>query len=83
MQKATVANKEISDKVLGELKNLINTQNGDYIKTSDYSANPVYTYNEKKRVLDKYEVSNRVIVHTKSIDKVGKMIDSAIGGIWR
>ena len=79
MQKATVANKEISDKVLGELKNLINTQNGDYIKTSDYSANPVYTYNEKKRVLDKYEVSNRVIVHTKSIDKVGKMIDSAIG----
>jgi len=78
MQKATVENKEISDRVLGELKTLINTQNGDYIKTSDYSANPVYTYNEKKRVLDKYEVSNRVIVHTKSIDKVGKMIDKAI-----
>lgn len=78
MQKATVENKEISDRVLAELKNLINVQNGDYIKTSDYSANPVYIYNDKKRVLDKYEVSNRVIVHTKSIDKVGKMIDKAI-----
>ena len=78
MQKATVENKNISEKVLNELKAMINAQNGDYIKTSDFSANPIYVYKDKKRVLDKYEVSNRVIVHTKSIDKVGKMIDNAI-----
>lgn len=78
MQKATLANKEIADGVLAELKALINTQNGDFIKTSDFSANPIYVYRDKKQVLDKYEVSNRVIVHTKSIDKVGKMIDKAI-----
>ncbi len=78
MQKATQANKEISDKVFAELKSMINTQNGDYIKTSDFNASPIYNYVNSKRVFEKYQVSNRVIVHTKSIDKVGKMIDSAI-----
>lgn len=78
MQKATQANKEISDKVYAQLKVLINAQNGDYIKTADFNASPVYSYSNNKRTLDKYEVSNRVIVHTKAIDKVGKMIDSAI-----
>ena len=78
MQKVTQENKNISDKVLADLKAMINTQNGDYIKTADFSANPVYIYKDKKNVLDRYEVSNRVIVHTKAIDKVGKMIDNAI-----
>ena len=78
MQKATLANKEISDKVYAELKSMIDTQKGDYIKTSDFSANPIYSYSNSKKNFEKYEVSNRVIVHTKSIDKVGKMIDNAI-----
>ena len=78
MQKATNANKEISDKVYAELKALINPASGDYIKTSDFSATPVYSYSNNKRTLDKYEVSNRVVVHTKSVDKIGKMIDKAV-----
>jgi uncharacterized protein YggE len=78
MQKATLLNKEISDKVFAQLKSMIDTQKGDYIKTSDFSANPAYSYLNSKKNFEKYEVSNRVIVHTKSIDKVGKMIDSAI-----
>ena len=78
MQKATLANKEISDKVFAELKAMIDSTKGDYIKTSDFSANPVYSYVNSKRTFEKFEVSNRVIVHTKSIDKVGKMIDNAI-----
>lgn len=78
MQKATALNKEISDKVLTELKSLIEKNNGDHIKTSDFSAHPVYTYVNSKKIFDKYEVSNRVIVHTKSINKVGLMIDKAI-----
>jgi len=78
MQKATTQNKEISDKIYTELKSMLNTQNGDYIKTADFNASPVYTYSGNKRNLDKYEVSNRVIVHTKSLDKVGTMIDRAI-----
>lgn len=78
MQKATLQNKEISDKVMAELKSMINPANGDFIKTSDFSASPVYSYSGNKRTLDKYQVSNSVIVHTKSIDKVGAMIDKAI-----
>lgn len=78
MQKATAANKEISDKVYANLKAMINPAVGDYIKTSDFNASPVYTYSGQKRNLDKYEVSNRVIVHTKSIDKLGVMIDNAL-----
>lgn len=78
MQNATLANKEISEKVLSTLKSLINTENGDYIKTSDFNATPLYVYNNSKRTFDKYQVSNRVLVHTKSIDNVGKMIDKAI-----
>ena len=78
IQKATVQNKENSDKVLAVLKSMLNTQNGDFIKTSNFNASPVYTYNGNKKTLEKYEVSNRVIVHTKAIDKVGSMIDKAI-----
>lgn len=78
MQNATLENKKVSNKVLSELKAMINTSNGDFIKTSDFNASPVYTYVNSKKTFDKYEVSNRVIVHTKSIDKVGAMIDKAI-----
>lgn len=78
MQKATLMNKEISDKVLSQIKGLINTNDGDYIKTSNFNASPIYTYSGNKKNLDKYEVSNRVIVHTKNIEKVGAMIDRAI-----
>ena len=78
MQNATLENKKISDKVFLELKSMINTNNGDYIKTSDFSAQPVYSYVNSKKNFEKYEVFNRVIIHTKSIDKVGLMIDKAI-----
>ncbi len=78
MQKATLQNKEISEKVIASLKSMINTSNGDYIKTANFSAQPIYNYNGNKKTLDKYQVSNSVIVHTKSIDKVGSMIDSSI-----
>lgn len=78
MQKATLQNKEISDKVIAALKSMINTSNGDYIKTSDFNASPIYNYNGNKRTLDKYQVSNSVIIHTKNIDKVGAMIDKSI-----
>lgn len=78
IQKATAANKEISDKIYTMLKGMLNTANGDFVKTSGFNASPMYTYSGNKRILDRYEVSNRVTVHTKSIDKVGTMIDKAI-----
>lgn len=79
LQKATAKNKEISDNIYTALKGMINAQNGDYVKTADFSATPVYSYSGSKRNFDKYEVSNNVIVHTKSIEKAGEIIDKAIG----
>ena len=78
MQKASLMNKDISEKVYNILKEMINTSNGDYIKTSNFNASPVYIYKDKKQILDKYQVSNRVTVHTKAIDKLGGMIDKSI-----
>lgn len=57
---------------------MINTADGDYIKTSDFNASPIYSYSGSRRTLDKYQVSNSIIIHTKSIEKVGAMIDKAI-----
>lgn len=78
MQKATLQNKEISEQVIATLKSMIDTSKGDYIKTADFSATPMYSYSGNKRNFDKYQVSNSVVVHTKSIDKIGTMIDKAI-----
>lgn len=78
MQKATLQNKEISEQVIATLKSMIDTSKGDYIKTADFSATPIYSYFGNKRNFDKYQVSNSVVVHTKSIDKIGTMIDKSI-----
>lgn len=78
MQKATLQNKEVSDKVFAAIKAMIKTENGDYVKTSNFNASPVYSYSGNKKNFDKYEVSNTIIVNTKSINKVGEIIDKAI-----
>lgn len=78
MQEAVRKNKEITDKVYAYLKSQITSANGDYIKTSNYSASPSYVYNNNKRILDKYEVSNSIIVHTTSIDKIAEIIDKSL-----
>lgn len=78
MQKATQLNKDISDNLFVVLTQMIDKKQGDYIKTSDFNANPIYSYVNSKKTFQKYEVSNRVLVHTKSINNVGEMIDKAI-----
>ena len=78
MQKATLENKEISEKVYEAMKAMMNSANSDYVRTANFRANPIYIYSNSKKTLDKYQVSNTIIIHTKSIDKVGEMIDKAI-----
>ena len=78
MQIAATKNKEISGKIYEYLKSNINTNNGDYIKTANYSAQPIYTWCGNKKELNKYEVSNNIIVHTKSLDKIGTFIDKSL-----
>ncbi len=78
MQLATQQNKELSEKLYDAMKLMINEVNGDYVKTSDFSAQPVYHYLNSKKTFEKYQVSNRIIVQTKSVDRAGEIIDKAI-----
>lgn len=78
LSNAIKQNKEISDKIYAYLKGSIDTTKGDYLKTSNFSANPTYNYSGGKRVFNKYEVSNNIIVHTKNIDKIGVFIDKSL-----
>ena len=78
LQKATEENKLISDRVYTELSKMINKDNGDFIKTTNYNAAPIYNYKNNKKNLVRYEVSNSIVVHTKAIKDAGKMIDKAI-----
>ena len=78
MQVAVSKNKEISGKVYEFLKSNINTSNGDYVKTANYSAQPVYTWNSGKRDFNRFDVSNNIIVHTKGIEKIGELIDKSL-----
>lgn len=78
MQTASAKNKEISNKIYDYLKSNITPSNGDFIKTSNYSASPTYIYKDGKRIFEKYEVTNNIIVHTKTLDKVSTLIDQSI-----
>ncbi len=78
MQKAMTDNNEISQNILKGLKDSIKTEDGDYIKTADFRADSLYKYNGSKRAFDKYQVTNNVVVHTKSINAIPTIIEKAI-----
>lgn len=78
LQKATEQNKLISDKIYAALSSMTDKNNGDYVKTANFNASPIYNYKNNKKDLIKYEVNNNIIVHTKAIKDAGKMIDKAI-----
>lgn len=78
LQKASADNKVAADAVYSSLKALINPEKGDYIKTANFRANPEYVYVKEKRVFDKYVVSNEIVVNTKNINLVAKLVDTAI-----
>ena len=77
-QVAADENKKISLNVQKKVKSLLNTQNGDYVMTSNYSLSPRNEYKNGKTVFDKYVAVNTITVYTKSLDKVSLIVDSAI-----
>lgn len=78
LEKASSENKEISNKIYEQFRYLINKADGDFIKTTNYSARPVYRYLNGKQNLDKYEVTNTILVHTKNTSNAGSYIDKAL-----
>lgn len=77
LQKARDENKIIANKVYSCLKSLLGSE--DYIKTSNYCARPQYIWTkDNQKIFDKYIVTNTVVVRTKKIELVSKLIDTAI-----
>ena len=77
-QIAIKENKDNSEKLYNALKTAINTNRGDYIKTSNYSVRPNYEYNSRgKKNLKGYTVTNSVIVFVKDTSAVAKFINIA------
>jgi uncharacterized protein YggE len=80
VSQATQANNRTSGSVIKALKTVIDKARGDEIKTSSYSVNPKYEYDntEKKNRLVGYTVTNQITVKTDNTQVVGKLIDTAI-----
>lgn len=79
VSQAMQKNKISADKVISVLKELISNAEGDTIKTSSFSLQPLYEFDKSagKNRLVGYRVTNQVTVRSAKIADVGKFIDSA------
>lgn len=75
-EKAVEANKKDATNIYAAVKALL--ENGDYIKTGEYTLAPKYTYKDNKKELDCYTVTNSIIVRTKNLKAVSTIIDTAV-----
>ena len=78
MKMAVEKNKLIANNVYTAVKNLLDTKNGDFIKTGEYSAQANYNYKDGKRIFDKYNVVNSVTIKLANTEKISKIIDTSI-----
>ena len=76
LNKATQTNNEISNKLVPLLKAELGAD--DMIKTMNYSVNPSYYWKDNKQIFDTYIVTNQVMVTTKKVDNISKLIQLAI-----
>jgi len=77
---AVQTNNIISEKVIDGLKKLMRAGQGDTIKTTSYSLQPIYEYDQitRKNNFKEYKIINQITLKTKQISNAGKFIDSAI-----
>lgn len=75
MKKAQSDNKEKMNQLFEDMKNQGLTE--DDMRTTNYSAYPLYDYENGKNTITGYEVTNMVEITIKDIDKVGEYLDIA------
>lgn len=77
VDKATTANKNLSNSLITSLKSNLDTN--DTLTTTNFNVRPEYSYpKDSKPVLEGYSAINTVKVKTKTVNKIPKLIDSAI-----
>ncbi|MBE7705839.1 MAG: DUF541 domain-containing protein [Cyanobacteria bacterium SIG30] len=75
---ASNKNKEITKKVLTEVKKYLKTEAGDNIKTIGFNVYAQYNYNNGKKTFKHYSATNSFKVKLKDITKVGDVINAAV-----
>lgn len=85
LNKATEDNKREAANAIAAVNKILDTKNGDTLKTVSFSVNPEYSYQkDNKRVLDGYRVVNSFEVKTKNPKEIGRIIDTALNsGVTR
>ena len=80
VSQVTQKNNAISEKVISGVKKLMKSDAGDEVKTSSYSLEPVYEYDQgtKRNKFIGYKATNQITVKTKQISNLGRFIDSAV-----
>lgn len=73
---AVKENAEKTNKVIQVIKDSM--AEGDKVSTAGYNLSPVYEYNNdtKKSEFKGYKASNQILVETKNLDDLGRLIDS-------
>ena len=76
--KATEANKTAANNSIAAVKKLLNTQNGETVKTLAFNVNPEYKYKDGTRIFVQYTARNSYEVKIKDVSKLGKIISAAL-----
>ncbi len=77
-KEAAELNKEASKRAIDAVKNLVEEQKGENIKTTSYYLNPEHIYKDNQRKLIGYIASNTLQVTLKDVEKAGKIISTAL-----
>ena len=75
---AAEKNKEITSKLLSEIKPLLALDKNDTLQTKNLSLHTDYSYEKGKKNLLGYTMNNTITVKTKDLANVSKIIDTAI-----
>ncbi len=79
LEKASELNKKASENVYMALKGIIDVENGDWVKTANFTVTPVYSYENGRQVFNnKYTVTNSVLVKTDNVNLISKLIDTSL-----
>ncbi len=76
--KVSEANKQAANNSIQAVKKLLDTANGETVKTLSFNVNPEYRYKDGQRIFVQYTARNSYEVKIKDISKLGKIISAAL-----
>ncbi len=78
LKKATDENKQKAKVALDAVKKILNTKQGDMIRTSSFNVSSQYSYKNNKKTFENYSITNGFEVVLKDIKKLSNVIDAGL-----